>query len=362
MFAKFCFPFALLGFLAADAGPGRMSALSDPVEARFDHTATALLESKVLLAGGMRANGVVLASAEIYDAEAHRFVAAGNMAAKRDGATAVLLNDGRVLIAGGWDGSRSLASAEVFDPATGRFVSTGSMTAVRDHAEAVVLADGRVLVAGGDRVIDEEPVPTAELYDPKTGRFVSTGSMQVPRSYFKAVLLKDGRILLAGGLSTGHAVEASAEVYDPASGRFHVVGAMSTKRYKLGGAALADGKAMVIGGAEAYPSGPQHQSTEMFDPSTERFTAGPSLSQRRFKIHASVAALPNGNVLVAGGAEHPEMYLAKASRFEVVGGEQLGGFWFSTATLLNDGKILVVGGYGLNHADGAVKRASLYGQ
>jgi hypothetical protein len=65
-------------------------------------------------------------------------------------ATATLLPDGRVLVAGGGRGTGALATAELYDPVTGRFAPTGSMTTSRFSATATLLPSGQVLIAGGD--------------------------------------------------------------------------------------------------------------------------------------------------------------------------------------------------------------------
>jgi hypothetical protein len=90
------------------------------------------------------------------------------MAAARFQPTATALPDGRVLIAGGDNGSKGLASAELYDPATGKFSPTGSMGTAREYQTATLLSDGRVLIAGGyDGVnIYDPPFASAELYQP----------------------------------------------------------------------------------------------------------------------------------------------------------------------------------------------------
>ena len=92
----------------------------------------------------------------------------------RANATATLLPNGKVLVAGGFSGSTTFNSAELFDPATGLWTSTGSMTTSRRNHTATLLANGKVLVAGGANTGGF--VSSAELYDPATGTWTTTGS------------------------------------------------------------------------------------------------------------------------------------------------------------------------------------------
>ena len=94
------------------------------------------------------------------------------MGTARDGHTATLLSDGRVLIVG------DDASAEIYDPKTGTFSPTGSMTTARRLYTATLLLDGRVLVAGGSVGVESGgDLASAELYGPKTGTFSLTGPL-----------------------------------------------------------------------------------------------------------------------------------------------------------------------------------------
>ena len=70
-------------------------------------------------------------------------------ATARDFHTATLLPNGKVLVAGGANGSGFLASAELYDPATGTWSATGSLNTARYQHTATLLADGKVLVVGG---------------------------------------------------------------------------------------------------------------------------------------------------------------------------------------------------------------------
>jgi len=361
--------FCLLVLLAlatrTPAGPGTLVPTGNTTSARFSHTATMLPNGKVLIAGGMEQNGVWLDSAELYDPAKGRFSAIGKMSTRRAGATATLLPNGKVLIAGGNDGSgKSLASAEIYDPDTNTFSATGNLSFPRGHAIAVLLKTGKVLVAGGNAAGDDDQLASAEIYDPLAGRFLPTGSMHGPRSAFTAVRLKDGKVLVAGGLSGGqypyHKVEATAEVYDPLNGRFILTSEMSVPRYKQGAALLPDGRVLIAGGSNEDGRQHKYSSTEIFDPKMNAFQPGPRMKFPRYKLLSGVTPLNDGRILIAGGAEQPEIYDPTRGVFVALNDEPLDGFLFSTATLLPDGRVLLVDVYGQHPAEGAVNHAMLW--
>lgn len=193
------------------------------------HTATLLLDGRVLIVGGTSdswGGAKVLASAEIYDPAKGTFSPTGSMSTKRASHTATRLLDGRVLVVGGFaDGETSLASAEFYEPDTGHFTPAGSMADGRTFHDATLLANGLVLVTGGDPAGWAYGGPflaSAEVYDLQKGAFVATGSMQDKLTNHTATLLPDGRVLIAGGYD-GSADVTAAELYDPTAGTFSLV-------------------------------------------------------------------------------------------------------------------------------------------
>jgi hypothetical protein len=331
--------------IAATIGHGQFGLTGSMSVPRSQQTATLLRDGRVLITGGSGDNG-----AELYDPPAGKFGPTGSLNVVRMGGhTATLLRDGRVLIAGGRDNSASqnaLASAELYDPGTGEFSPTGSMSQPRAGQTATLLQDGRVLVVGGFNS-SHGSLASAELYDPATGTFGPTGSPRNPRSGQTATLLADGRVLIAGGTGTGaydDTTPASAELYDPTSGSFSTTGPMTAGRWGGHSATLLkNGRVLIEGGNASAIQEVPLASAELYDPTTGRFIETGSMAVARDT--GSSTLLLDGRVLVAGGDDRAaELYDPQTGRF---GGTGLMAVARDdhTATLLPDGRVLFAGGY-----------------
>ena len=246
-----------------DPATGTFSATGSMVQDRYDDIALRLNDGRVLIAGGYEfaliAGGTYqpggpIASAELYDPATGKFSRTGSMSVARGVAAASLLPDGRVLIAGGedlvQDEGVSLASAEVYDPATGKFTRTGNLPVPCENATATLLRNGRVLVAGCWTGTPQS-LATGELYDPKTGKFSATGPMINVRGGPTATLLQDGRVLVAGGSNEN---DSSAEIYDPSTGTFSPTGSMMQSRLNGSAVLLPDGRVLLVGGSASSPT------------------------------------------------------------------------------------------------------------
>ena len=195
---------------------GTWSTIDPLATPRMNHAATLLNNGNVLITGGV-GGGTYPTSVEIYDPTDGvngSWSDAAPMGAGREGHTATLLRDGRVLVAGGTDQSSwSMEdTVELYDPVTDSWSYTGSMETLRVNHTATLLPNGKVLVAGGRDA--HGSLASAELFDPATGTWSSAGDMQAGREAHTATLLANGRVLIAGG-ADGSAVLDSAELYTP---------------------------------------------------------------------------------------------------------------------------------------------------
>jgi hypothetical protein len=243
---------------------------------RVGGTATLLPNGKVLIAGGVDNSGIDLTSAELYDPVTNKFTTStAVMNAGRDSATATLLPSGKVLIAGGGNNSAPyiLNSTELYDPVTNTFAAaTPVMNGARIDATATLLSNGKVLIAGGYDF--SAGLSTTELYDPVTGTFAppaSTAVMNTGRMYATATLLPNGKVLIAGGqtLVAPHLYGSLAliQLYDAATNSFAAsTPVMNTARDSATASLLPNGKVLIAGG-ETIAGGPVViSSTELYTP------------------------------------------------------------------------------------------------
>ena len=326
------------------------------MRARNGHTAALLTTGpqagKILIAGGFdRRAGTVLSSTELYDPVADAVTCidgsqesatsptcppSTNMIDSRVGHTATVLNDGKVLLAGGLSmpsGSRGLQSltnlstAELYDPVNGVFTcvdgsapggtppacpSSANLNQQRAGQTATLLQNGQVLLAGGlDLNLASgrgETIDSAEVFDPSSARFIPVSTkMRSNRVGHSATLLANGKVLLAGGISgkvgrMGGSFRSlnSTEVYDPYKDTFTATGNLHSARALQTAVLRSDGKVTVVGGLNWSVSlasgravhtrltGKTVDSIEVFDPQTGGVGGGGEMSLPR-SDHALVA-------------------------------------------------------------------------
>ena len=316
---------------------------------RAAHSATLLPDGKVLIAGGFREEGtseIAIASAELFDPATNTFTPTSDMNEPRDGHTATLLPNGKVLLAGGWNQQGRTATVELYDPQTGTFEYTGSLMAPRQGLTATLLNNGQVLIAGGDSARNI-PQLIAELYDPATETFTPAGSLNTGRFGHTATLLTDGKVLLVGGTSGNDNILASAEVYDPETGQFSPTSDATIVRYKHSAVLLQDGNVLILGGTDRRDWNGKYDSAEIYNAKVGTFMKISSLNHARFKLAEAAVLLANGNVLIGGGNRQIEIFDIENQTFRPV--DTLDDdYYFSVLTALQDGQVLITGGYNGN--------------
>lgn len=242
----------------------------------------------------------------------------------------------------------------------GTVISAQPMFAPRSGHTATLLPDGEVLIAGGMRR-NQDFYKSAELFDPSTGRFAPTGEMSVGRVGQIAVLLLTGKALIAGGW-IGHGCTDSAELYDPATRKFTTLAArMTTRRGDARATMLGNGDVLITGGGESNSPG-GIAAAELFRISDMSFHA---LQPMHFaRVSHTATLLRDGRVLIVGGRGDTvnavaEVFDPKTARFSDTG--SLGTARYKhTAGLLPDGRVLVAGGSDERDWSGNLRSAEIF--
>jgi hypothetical protein len=242
------------------------------------------------------------------------------------------------------------------------FTPTGSLNEARGLQSATLLPNGKVFVAYGSNssayteATGYVGLSSIEVYDPGTATFTEIVEDSGAGIFgHTATLLPNGNVLLAGGFVNsiwdygGSTSDNGAELYNSVTGVFTGTGSMTANRGDHTATVLASGKILIAGGADSDPTGTGLTSAELYDPSTGVFTQTGSMAAGRF-LHTATL-LQNGKVLVVGGAltstsdpvASAELYDPVTGTFTTTGAMTTGREQH-TATLLADGRVLIAGG------------------
>jgi predicted nucleic acid-binding Zn-ribbon protein len=287
------------------------------------------------------------------------------------------LADGRVLVAGGDYFASTTggqwAPAELFDPATGQFSVTGKMSIGRFQPFGVRLPDGRILVGGGYTQAGFNGPGALEIYAPSTGNFVPGGNMSAARIAPAAVLLPDGRVMIFGGVPYWNAnlypyASTYIDLYNPNTSSCTSVNIWQW-RDSLSMIVLPNGKVAMIGGRMGYANNGisglrMADDIDLFNPADNSFVFAAHMTTTR--LNPGVIVLNDGRLaIIAGSRGDGDSYASDTCEIYDPNTMQLlktvrlgGGHAGFQLTKLNDGRVLLCGGWGLIGYNGAPSPAA----
>lgn len=315
---------------------------------RINHTATSLQDGRILITGGYNGVDGALSDATIYDPGAKVFTKVGNMNYKRNFHTATLLPDGTVLILGGScsAGSVPIGEAEIFNPSNRTFSIVGNLNIPRCYNESILLNNGKVLIVGGER-LDQSGIVASEIYDPIAKSFSTSGNLDRSRRSFGLVKKSDGTPFVIGGYITqSNLVIAYTETYNTGTGLFSTEAQMNSYRRFFGVNLLGNNKILINGGSGSI----SYDSNELYDPVGDSFAALNSKLTVARSIHTSTL-LNDGRVIVVGGHQYETVW-PKTDIFNPTTNTNIQGpdlhvpRYGHTANILPNGQVLIVGGRG----------------
>jgi MYXO-CTERM domain-containing protein len=282
--------------------------------ANAGHVAGLLSSGRVIVAGGY--NGTTcLSTVNFYDPATNSWSAGPSMATGRCLPKAAVLPDGRFVVTGGqteliFQTFDATTSVEIYNPATNTWTTAAPMAGARfDHA-ATLLNDGRLLIAGGT-TDNANAFSSAEIYNPANNTWSSAGALATARHDYSLTLLADGRALAVGGVNGSGTTITNAEVYNPMTNSWSTVSSISGARAGHSANRLGGGSVLIAGGYTTNPTG--ITSAQLFNPMTNTWSAMPSMSVGR-AYHGAVV-ISGGRVLVTAGQTGSGTFTATAELF-----------------------------------------------
>lgn len=334
--------------LSSEAQTARWQAAGQLSVPRRDHSANLLPDGTVAVIAGLGdANGITAyGTADLYDPQSGMIRAAGKLLYEHGaGASVTTLQDGRLLIVGG---HFAPSAVTIYDHSTRSIWSGSALIKERAFHSATLLRDGKVLLAGGQYPLSTLTPPgggpwqsqaDAEVFDPAGGTFTAVGQMVQHRAGHRATLLANGRVLITGGTQTttpGFGIQlGQAEAFDPTSGAFTTLTFSAPVDVSVG---LSNGKVLLIGANYAT----------VYDPANGSLDRVAQIAPIRPFNSIAAVRLADGRVLICGGGpvttNAAEIY-DPVRNLIVAAPPMLTPRQQHTATLLPDGRVLVIGGY-----------------
>lgn len=265
---------------------------------RTEHTAVLLNSGKVLVAGG---SGFAIDQCELYDVATDTWSPTGDLNDGRARHASVLLNDGRVMVIGG-ENAGAVTSCEIYDPGTGLWTVTASFSGTHSGGVRVVkLNDGRVVVIGGGS-------KDVEVYNPLTDSWETADSIPSGTNLedHSAILLDNGNVFVCGGEDGTGVSYPETFIFKPSTYTWVAGPDMSTPRAGHGFLKFDNGHVLVVAGFDA--AGATQDTTEIYDYTENTWRAGPDLLVARdysqaVLLSSSKKALMHGDGTVTAFAE-----------------------------------------------------------
>ncbi len=330
-------------------------------EDRQGATATLLGNGLVLIAGGDSTSTGLRNDAVLYNPGSNTFsTVTSTMAFPREFATATLLPNGKVLIAGGFSTSIVTNTTSIFDPSNNTFSAGPVLSTGRENAAAMLLANGTVMIAGGDSSNNTAALATTDIYTPNSGTMSAGPSMNHARTSLMATILPNGNALVVGGDNSGNS-DNTAEIYNAGTNSFSITtitNTMNTAREQGTATLLPSGNVLIAGGFNIVtitgPTITPLKSTELLLTTSNAFQSARAVNMNTARANMTATLVPNGSVIIAGGDQTTggsglgsiELYNSLNDVFQASPPPMTSTRAVPTETLLPNGKVLIAGGLG----------------